>query len=182
QGGKLVVYGGWANQWFSDGFTLDVGSIVGPPYAIMDLTPSNGAITGNTLLSIFGIDFINTEDIIVRFSNRKIHVDVEGTFVSQSKLTCVTPDFTESGILPGTVDVRVCLAGETFTTTKGNFTFFPVTNANMCFMFGPGILRGGVPDRETTFIIQARDSNNQDRHFGGDEFEISIFYLPEDDP
>lgn len=65
QGGKLFVYGGWANRWFSDGFTLDVGCIVGPPYAVMDLIPDNGPITGETLLEIHGIDFINTEDVTV---------------------------------------------------------------------------------------------------------------------
>lgn len=65
KGGKLLLYGGWANRWFSDGFTLDVGSIVGPPYAVMDLTPNNGPITGETLLNIHGIDFINTEDVVV---------------------------------------------------------------------------------------------------------------------
>lgn len=65
QGGKLVLWGGWANRWFSDGYILDVGSIVGPPYAIMDVKPDNGPITGETLLDIYGIDFINTEDILV---------------------------------------------------------------------------------------------------------------------
>lgn len=65
QGGKLFLYGGWANRWFSDGFTLDVGSIVGPPYAVMDLIPDNGPITGETSVDIHGIDFINTEDVKV---------------------------------------------------------------------------------------------------------------------
>lgn len=42
-----------------------MGSIVGPPYAVMDLTPDNGPITGETLVDIHGIDFINTEDVKV---------------------------------------------------------------------------------------------------------------------
>lgn len=74
KGGKLLLYGGWANRWFSDGFTLDVGSIVGPPYAVMDLTPNHGPITGETLLNIHGIDFINTEDVVVssEFSHSRV--------------------------------------------------------------------------------------------------------------
>lgn len=52
------------------------------------------------------------------------------------------------------VDVRVCLAGESFTTTKADFTFFPVTDAAFCFMYGPGLLEQGVPGRETTFVVQ----------------------------
>ncbi|CAM9198488.1 unnamed protein product, partial [Ectocarpus sp. 12 AP-2014] len=156
QGGKLILYGGWANRWFSDGFTLDVGSIVGPPYAIMDSIPDNGPITGETLLDIHGIDFINAEDVKIRFSYRKLSIDVRGTFVSQTRLTCTTPNFTNTGIPPGTVDVRVCLAGESFTTTKAEFTFFPVTDANFSFMYGPSLLEEGVPGRETMFIIQVR--------------------------
>lgn len=90
----------------------------------------------------------------IRFSFRKLFVDVRGTFVSQTRLTCLTPNFTDTGIPPGTVDVRVCLAGESFTTTKAEFTFFPVTDAKFCFMYGPGLLEEGVPGRETMFVIQ----------------------------
>lgn len=92
----------------------------------------------------------------IRFSLCKLFVDVKGTFVSQTRVTCLTPDFSETGIQPGTVDVRVCSAGESFTTTKANFTFFPVTDANFCFMYGPGLLEEGVPGRETTFVIQVQ--------------------------
>lgn len=31
----------------------------------MDLIPDNGPITGDTLLDIHGIDFINTDDVVV---------------------------------------------------------------------------------------------------------------------
>lgn len=65
QGGQLLLFGGWANRWFSDGFTLDVGSLVGPPYAVVDVTPDHGPITGETLLQVYGIDFINTDDVTV---------------------------------------------------------------------------------------------------------------------
>lgn len=90
----------------------------------------------------------------IRFSYRKLFIDVKGTFVSQTRLTCLTPNFTDTGIPPGTVDVRVCLAGESFTTTKAEFTFFPVTDANFSFLYGPSLLEEGVPGRETMFIIQ----------------------------
>lgn len=72
KGGKLFLYGGWANRWFGDGFTLDVGSIVGPPYAVMDLIPDNGPITGETSVDIHGIDFINTEDVKVRLHEQAV--------------------------------------------------------------------------------------------------------------
>ena len=90
----------------------------------------------------------------IRFSYRKLFIDVKGTFVSQTRLTCLTPNFTDTGIPPGTVDVRVCLAGESFTTTKAEFTFFPVTDASFSFLYGPSLLEEGAPGRETMFVIQ----------------------------
>ena len=52
---KLVIFGGWQNQWFSDIHVLDVSRVVGPPYAIMDIYPNLGAITGGTHVEIGGI-------------------------------------------------------------------------------------------------------------------------------
>ena len=76
--------------------------------------------------------------------------------MNQSSLTCLTPNLSETDIPPGTVDVRVCMAGESFTMTKANFTFFPVTDANFCFIYGPGLLEEGAPGRETSFIIKVK--------------------------
>lgn len=79
---------------------------------------------------------------------------MRGTFVNQTRLSCVIPNLTGTALSPGTVDVRVCLAGETFTTTKASFTFFPVTDANFSFIYGPGLLKEGSLGRETSFVIQ----------------------------
>lgn len=54
-----------------------MGSIVGPPYAVMDLIPDTGPITGETTLDIHGIDFINTEDVIVSARNSRLNIKVE---------------------------------------------------------------------------------------------------------
>lgn len=99
---------------------------------------------------------VRVSSLQIRFSQRKLFVDVKGVFVSQTRLTCVTPNFTETAIPPGRVDVRVCLAGESFTTTKADFTFFPVTDAKYSFMYGPSLLEEGVAGRETTFVIKVR--------------------------
>ena len=31
--------GGWANRWYNDVYSLSVKSIVGPPYAVLDVSP-----------------------------------------------------------------------------------------------------------------------------------------------
>jgi len=140
KGSKLIIFGGWANEWFNDVYMLDVGSVVGPPYAIMDMYPKLGPITGQTPIEITGIDFVNTTDVIVRFASKKNYIDVKGVYVSQTKITCVSPDC--SKFPPGQVDVRVALNGDSFTTTLQPFQIFAVTDAAKCLMYGPGILSG----------------------------------------
>jgi dynein heavy chain len=175
KGSKLMIFGGWSNEWYNDCYMLDVGSVVGPPYAIMDIYPKLGPITGSTAVEITGIDFVNTKSVIVRFATKKSYVDVVGTYVSNTKLTCVSPDC--SKFSPGTVEVRVALNGDSFTTTFQAFELFAVTDASKCLMYGPGLLSGCAVNEETMFIIQARDENNNVRTSGGDEFTVVVKHL-----
>lgn len=115
KGSRLVLFGGWANRWYGDMYTLDVGSVVGPPYAIMNIDPKMGPITGGTHLTVIGIDFINTPAVVVRFSTRKGAQDVAGKYVTDTEIVCETPSFV--GLGAGDVDVRLSLKGDSFTTT-----------------------------------------------------------------
>jgi dynein heavy chain len=182
--GRLVLHGGAADGWFADTFTLDVATVVGPPYAIAAVTPPMGPITGGTLLEISGVDFIKTSDVVVRFAlGKHWRIEVQGSFVNQSLITCLSPDFTipvdgQEGAWPrkDPVEVRVSLGGQSFTTTRALFTFFPVTEALRCFAYGPGLLCNGLVEKETCFIIQAMDGSNIPRTSGGDEFQVNILY------
>ncbi len=178
KGSRLLVFGGWSTIWHGELYTLDVGNIVGPPYAITDMTPQMGPITGGTEVSIIGIDFINTTDVVIRFGNSRQGIDVPGVFVSQTKILCTSPDFTK---FPGTstVDVRVALDGDSFTTTFQRFSFFSVTNSKTCIMFGPGLLSGCAVNEEVSFVIQARDAENMNRTTGGDEFVVILSAVDE---
>jgi len=46
---------------------LCVGSITGPPYAIFEIKPSIGPLTGNTRCQIIGDGFRPNTSIVVRF-------------------------------------------------------------------------------------------------------------------
>ena len=177
KGSRLLVFGGWADEWLGDLYTLDVGNIVGPPYAITDLYPNMGPITGGTDCTIIGIDFINTKNIVVRFGSARSAIDVPGVFLSQTKISCVSPN--ASKFPPGEVDVRISLEGDSFTTTSQKFSFFPVTNHATCIMYGPGLLSGCAIAEETSFMIQARDDNGVNRTTGGDEFSVVITMMEE---
>ena len=41
--------GGWANRWYNDVYSLSVKSIVGPPYAVLDVSPKVSLV--NNLLT-----------------------------------------------------------------------------------------------------------------------------------
>lgn len=179
KGSRLLVFGGWADEWLGDTYSLDVGNIVGPPYAITDMYPSMGPVTGGTDITIFGIDFINTKNIIVRFGSSRSSIDVPGMFLSQTKITCVSPN--ASKFPPGEVDVRISLEGDSFTTTFQRFSYFSVTNAYTCIMYGPGLLSGCAVAEEVCFVIQARDDNGSNRTTGGDEFSVVVTMFEESD-
>lgn len=175
KGSRLLVFGGWSDHWHDDMYTLDVGNIVGPPYAITDMVPKLGPVTGGTPITIMGIDFINTTDVVVRFGNRRQSADVKGVFVNQSKITCVSPDYTKFS--PAVVDVRVALDGDSFTTTFQKFTYFSITNAGNSLMFGPGLLSGCAVNEDVSFIIQSRDNESKNRTTGGDEYVVTVLLL-----
>jgi dynein heavy chain len=60
---RLIIFGGWQNEWLADAFALNVSTIVGPPYAITDIIPSLGQLTGNTPVVIKGMGFQDTNSI-----------------------------------------------------------------------------------------------------------------------
>lgn len=63
---QLIVFGGWANRWLGDLHTADVSPIVGPPYAVLHLSPLIGPVMGGTEITISGLRF-RGGNIVVRF-------------------------------------------------------------------------------------------------------------------
>jgi len=174
KGSRIFLFGGWANRWFDDLYILDVGSVVGPPYAIMGIKPKIGPITGGQEISIEGLDFVQSNDVVIRFSSRAKggQMEVAGEFVSSTLVKCISPDFMDIG--SGEVEVRVSLNGDSYTTTYQKYNFFAVTDAEKCICFGPGIISGGAPQVETVFVIQAVDATGIFRETGGDVFDIVV--------
>ena len=123
-------------------------------------------------MMIDGIDFVSTKDVVVRFGSKKGVEDIGGTYVSDTRITCLTPDYQRFG--PGMVEVRVSLKGDSFTTTYQKDEFFAVSDCARCLAFGPGVLPGQAVGDTTMFVIQARDTENQPRSSGGDKFSIHI--------
>jgi len=65
---RLLVFGGWNGRWLGDVRAVDVGAVVGPPYAITAVEPQRGPITGGTHVTLSGVQLRRSDRIVVRFA------------------------------------------------------------------------------------------------------------------
>ena len=119
--------------------------------------------------------------IKVRFASKSGGVvDVPGTFVSKDTIERQTPNFvdlvadSEDEASETAVNVRVAFRDDSFTTTSQEYNFFPVTDAEHCLAYGPGLLDRGSAMNTTMFVINAQDSLGNLRSSGGDLFLVEI--------
>ena len=97
---RLLVFGGWNQGWLDDIYALAVSKIVGPSYAITDVDPPLGQLSGNVPITVKGVGFKDS-NIKVYFTASdtraevpgKNSIDVPGTFVSETEITAFTPAF-----------------------------------------------------------------------------------------
>ena len=176
QDSKLILFGGWNNKWLGDVYCIPVGIITGPPYAIFDMKPKLGPYTGNTKVKITGVGFVNSANIVVRFTWGKVSQDAEGIYVSDTEITCKTPSFELIG--PKEVEVMLAIDRGDFTITKTKFSYFLNTKAERTLAYGPGLQCENPVGVKTSFFIQARNKDNENRKSGADEFVVKIRKVP----
>lgn len=171
---NIIIYGGWSDYWHNDLYIIHAASVVGPPYAVLSMEPTEGPVTGGTTVAITGVDFVNATNILVQFSDSesKMVIEIPGIYDSNSSIICISPNFEK--FTSSVVNIRLSLNGMPFTTHYLRYHIFPVTDARQCVAFGPGLLNGCIFEEPINFIIQARDGFGIDRTTGGDEFIVSI--------
>lgn len=119
---RLLVFGGWNNGWYNDLYALNVSKIVGPSYAITEVEPPLGQLSGNVPVVIKGVGFKDA-NIKVYFTcgknpvdvPSKMSVEVPGIYVSETEIHCVTPTFEQFG--PKEAIVQLSIQGGDLTTT-----------------------------------------------------------------
>eukprot|EP00960_Hanusia_phi_P043077 755854-Hanusia_phi.AAC.7 len=174
---KILMFGGWSNDWLNDFYTLDVSGIVGPPYAVQGLEPDEGPITGKTEVIVHGLDFSKGKITIKFTDGRNEEVSEKAEYISPTQLRCLSPDWSKFG--PGEVLVRVSIGGEGFTVNRVKWTYYVNTKPQKCIAYGPGIFdKGGVWGFPAVFKIQAKDTTGRNRSSGGEaEFwRVSVKY------
>jgi hypothetical protein len=88
----------------SDFWTLNVSKIVGPSYAITEISPPLGQLSGGVPVVIKGCGF-KDQNIKIYFTCGKTPTDVAGkntfdvpgVFVSETEVTAITPNYEAFG-------------------------------------------------------------------------------------
>jgi dynein heavy chain len=176
---RMLIFGGWNNGWLNDMYALAVNKIVGPSYAITEIDPPLGQLTGGVPVVIKGCGF-KDQNIHVYFTVGKTPVDtpskntldVTGTFVSETEITAITPNFENFG--PKECTVQLSILGNELTTTFVPYTYFLNTRSHKSLCFGPGILKDQAVGEPVEFIIQTRNDEGQNRKSGRDTFAVTI--------
>ena len=68
---EILIFGGWANRWFNDVHSLDVKTVVGPPYAVTGVSPTSGPNLGNTKITVYDKDKMSKDDTMFAFWVRR---------------------------------------------------------------------------------------------------------------
>jgi len=99
-------------------------------------------------------------------------LEVMGTYISDTEVSCVTPSYEQFG--PKDACVQLSIQGGDLTTTSVNFTYFMNTRAFKSLAYGPGLLFDSAVGHPTEFVIQARNDLGENRKSGRDVFEVKI--------
>lgn len=184
---RIIIYGGWNNGWMDDLWTLKVGKIVGPSYAIMSSEPNLGQLSGNVPITITGQGFKEVNiNVLFTCGSRPVDtvskqtLSVQGNYVSPTEITCMTPNFDIFG--PKEAIMQVQIGNEEISTTWVNFNYFLNTRAVKSLAYGPGCtIQDASPGHEVEFTIQARNDLGENRTSGRDVFEVAIQQYSEAD-
>jgi len=172
---KLILFGGWNNGWHNDLYSLNVGKIVGPSYAITASDPISGQLTGNVELRISGQGFKDANPkVLFTCGSKPIDamgkntIEVGATYVSETELVCTTPNFEQFG--PKECVMQLSIAQGDYTTTWITFEYFLNTRASKSLAYGAGLLQEICFGAPVTFVIVARNDIGENRISGRDNF------------
>eukprot|EP00957_Ditylum_brightwellii_P206103 15346827-Ditylum_brightwellii.AAC.1 len=105
--GKLVLFGGWSNQWHDEVYTCEARDIVGPPYNIFSIqspewSSATGPVTGDSDMILNGKGLcLGPSGVIstVQFACPKGYIKVIGSVVDDKHVLFKTPNFEKYGAL-----------------------------------------------------------------------------------
>lgn len=133
---------------------------------ITSVKPLSGPSSGNTLVTIFGSNFNQTNEIVVKFFTASDERFVNGSFDSITKVLCESPAWPYAD---AAVEIEVALNGQQFSSSHP-FTFYGMLLLISILMGARSQLRCRQ-HRSAKWREQRRDSSHLNRiwfqeHFG----------------
>jgi len=172
KGARMLFFGGWANCWLGDVHSLNVSGIVGPSYAVTDVRPIRGPLSGGRAVTVVGINFVPHPKIEVKFINGNGEEIVPGKYQSPTEITCISPSFESSGA--GEVEVKVLIGTEIYTVNRVFYKYYNDTKASSCIAYGPGLTAERSFGTPASFVLQAKDTKGKNRTSGTDTFTCRL--------
>ena len=95
------------------------------PVKAQTVSPNYGGISGQTKVTISGINFVNTSEILINFiAPSGAAVNVTGNYIDSQTLECITPNM--DGLIPANsaVTLHVALNGQQFGESTAVFNYY----------------------------------------------------------
>jgi len=84
------------------------------------IAPPSGPYNAQTPVQIIGTQFVDTQEITIRFQNGSNVAYANATFANSTSLSCVVPGFASAMF----ADVAIALNGLNYLTSAGTFQFY----------------------------------------------------------
>lgn len=98
--------------------------LTGANVAISGTVPASGPVGGGTALRILGQNFVNTSEILIRFSASGFVGNVTATFIAANVVACISP----ARMPAGSVSVDIGLNSQQFTQQPVSFLAYSMCN------------------------------------------------------
>jgi dynein heavy chain len=177
---SIFVFGGWANKWHKDMWSLDSGPYVGPPYNMESCTPGTGPILGGTELTLTGVGFKPGRGLKIKFQGGVFgEASAFASYVSETEMTVITPDLSQFLRMPGkdnlrVVNVALSINEDLNTIYPIMYKIFTLTDATNTLSFGPALMDGAFAGQICEAIIITIDQYGNLRTSAGDTFTIKV--------
>ena len=177
---NLFVFGGWANKWHRDMWSIDAGPYVGPPYNMEAVEPVTGPIIGGTTLRLTGVGFKPGRGLKVKFQGGAFgEASAFASYVSETEMTVLTPDMSQFLRMPGqdnlrVVNVALSINDDLNTIYPIMFKIFTLTDASNSLSFGPALMDGAFAGQICEAVIITIDEYGALRTSPGDQFSVKV--------
>ncbi|CRG96277.1 dynein heavy chain, putative [Plasmodium gallinaceum] len=156
-------------------YVMNISKIIGPKYAIFNLSPKYCDINGNKKILLKGKGFTNEGRIIVKYKSENVNLYSDGIYINENNIYTVAPN-AKNKITNKICEVQLSINDKCYTTNNCILEYYYNIDPKNTLVFGTGLLEPVCLKENNFFFLIARNSLNENKKIGGDKFQISIVY------